>query len=205
MGVYANWLLPRLMDWSMSGAEMAAYRQAVLADVQGHVLEIGFGTGLNLAYYPEHITQLTTIDANPGMHALAQKRVRQSQITVDHQVLRGEALPMSDQTFDSVVSTWTLCSIAGVDQALAQIYRVLKPGGRFFFMEHGLSNCPRVQTWQHRLTPIQKVVADGCHLNRDIQAIIQQHFDQVDVSQFVLPGLPEFIGYMYKGVAVKQV
>lgn len=146
-------------------------------------LEIGFGTGLNLPYYRKHIQKLTTVDANPGMNALAKKRIQASDIAVEHHVLDGENLPFADQSFDSVVSTWTLCSIANVEQALKGIYRVLKPGGKYFFIEHGLSNDPQVQVWQHRLTPIQKVIADGCHFNRDIKRLIENQFSQVKVCK----------------------
>lgn len=203
MNLYSQFILPRLLDWSMSDASLSHYRQEVLAQVSGETLEIGFGTGLNLPYYPKHIQKLTTVDANPGMNALALKRIQASDITVEHHVLNGENLPFPDQSFDSVVCTWTLCSIANVKQALQEIYRVLKPGGRFFFIEHGLSDNPKVEVWQNRLTPVQKVIADGCHLNRDIKRLIESQFSQVRVEQFQEKNLPAIMGYLYKGVAVK--
>jgi len=204
MGFYSRRILPYLLDWSMSSAELAQYRRSLLAEVAGTVLEIGFGTGLNLSYYPEEIQQLVAIDANPGVHALAEKRIAASQITVDHRVLNGEQLPMSAQTFDSAVSTWTLCSIANVEQAIAEIHRVLKPGGTFFFVEHGLSRDAAVQVWQNRLTPVQKVIADGCHLNRNIRQLIEQQFGTVTIEEFYGEGLPKPIGYLYKGKAIKK-
>lgn len=204
MGFYSRVILPYLLDWSMSDSTLAKYRQELLADVQGEVLEIGFGTGLNLAYYPSHIRKITTVDVNPGMNAIAQKRIRNASITVENLVVDSENLPMADNTFDSVVSTWTLCSIANVEQALQEIKRVLKPGGQFFFVEHGLSDKPKVQVWQHRLTPLQKVWADGCHLDRDIQALVKQQFAQVEVRQFTPNNLPELVAHLYQGVAVKQ-
>lgn len=203
MGFYSRRILPYLLDWTMSDQSLTQYRQDILADVRGDVLEIGFGTGLNLSYYPEDIHKIVAIDANPGVHALAEKRIKASSITVDHRVLNGEHLPMSDNTFDSVVSTWTLCSIANVEQALQEIYRVLKPGGRFFFVEHGLSREPKVQTWQNRLTPIQKVIADGCHLNRNIRALVEKQFDTLTIEEFYAEKEPKIIGYLYKGVATK--
>jgi ubiquinone/menaquinone biosynthesis C-methylase UbiE len=204
MGFYSRVILPRLLDWSMSDSTLAKYRQKLLADVQGEVLEIGFGTGLNLAYYPPHVRKITTVDVNPGMNAIAQKRIRNSGMAVKNLVLNGESLPMEDNTFDSVVSTWTLCSIANVEQALQEIERVLKPGGKFFFIEHGLSDKPNVQVWQHRLTPLQKVWADGCHLDRDIQALVERQFSQVEVKQFTPDNLPEIVAHLYQGIAVKQ-
>ncbi|NJN56784.1 MAG: class I SAM-dependent methyltransferase [Leptolyngbyaceae cyanobacterium SL_5_9] len=204
MGFYSRVILPHLLDWSMSDSTLAKCRQELLADVQGEVLEIGFGTGLNLAYYPSHVRKITTVDVNLGMNAIAQKRIRNSGMTVENLVLNGESLPMEDNMFDSVVSTWTLCSIANVEQALQEIRRVLKPGGKFFFVEHGLSDKPNVQVWQHRLTPLQKIWADGCHLDRDIQAIVKRQFSQVEVRQFTPGNLPEIVTHLYQGIAVKQ-
>lgn len=203
MNLYSRFLLPRLLDWAMAGDELSRCRQEVLVEVQGEILEIGFGTGLNLPHYPKHVDKLTAIDVNPGMSTIAQKRLKNSPITVDYQVLNGERLPMADATFDSVVSTWTLCSITNVEQALQEIHRVLKPNGRFFFVEHGLSHDPKVQVWQHRLTPIQKVIGDGCHLDRDIEALIQQQFPTLTVKQFQMPELPQIAGYFYLGSATK--
>ncbi|MGG6293283.1 class I SAM-dependent methyltransferase [Leptolyngbya sp. AN02str] len=203
MGFYSRNILPYLLDWAMSDEHLAQYRKQVLANVQGDVLEIGFGTGLNLSYYPEHIEKLVAIDANPGVNRLAQQRIHQANVTVDYRVLNGEQLPMADASFDSVVSTWTLCSIANVEQALREIHRVLKPGGRFFFIEHGLSKDPGIQTWQNRLTPLQKVIGDGCHLNRNIRDLIAQQFDTVTIDEFYGEGLPKVAGYLYQGVATK--
>ncbi len=203
MGFYAQKILPRLLDWSMSSPDLAQYRQEVLHNAYGKILEIGFGTGLNLAFYPNHVAQITTIDANAGMNDISERRIQESSIEVEHQVLNGESLPMPDQTYDCVVSTWTLCSIARVDRALSEIYRVLKIGGKFIFIEHGLSNEPNIQNWQNRLTPFQKIIADGCHLNRNIQQLVQNQFMNVEVETFYVKGLPKVGGYMYKGIAIR--
>ncbi|BCL34625.1 class I SAM-dependent methyltransferase [Nostoc sp. MS1] len=205
MGFYSQVIFPRLLDWSMSDPVFAKYRQELLKDVTGEVLEIGFGTGLNLAYYPQHIRKITTVDVNPGMNALAQKRIDESGIKVEKLLLSGENLPMSDNTFDSVVSTWTLCSIANVEQAIKEVYRVLKPDGKFFFLEHGLSDQPKVQVWQNRLTPIQKVIADGCHLNRNMQQLVAKSFDDIKLERFTPEKLPDVMAHMYKGCATKKV
>ncbi|MEW6491396.1 MAG: class I SAM-dependent methyltransferase [Cyanobacteriota bacterium] len=203
MGFYSQVIFPRLMDWSMSGPILSEYRQEVLSEVSGEVLEIGFGTGLNLPHYPEQTQKITTIDVNPGMNSLAQERIEASSIQVDNKVLNGERLPMAENSFDSVVSTWTLCSIANLDQALQEIHRVLKPGGKFFFIEHGLSDEPNIQVWQNRLNPLQKVIADGCHLNRNIEQLIKNHFQLLKLEKFYVPNLPKTHSYMYKGVATK--
>ncbi|MGB3691753.1 MAG: class I SAM-dependent methyltransferase [Spirulinaceae cyanobacterium] len=204
MGFYSKVVFPRLLDVVMSDQELATYRQELLADVRGKVLEIGFGTGLNLPYYPDNIEKITTIDANSGMNKLAQKRIQASSLKVEHRVLNGESLPMENNSFDSVVSTWTLCSIVNIDKALKEIYRVLKPGGNFFFIEHGLSNKEEVQVWQNRLNPLQKIIADGCNLNRNIKLSVEKHFDKVQVEEFLEKNSPEFAGYTYKGVATKK-
>ncbi|GAB4373616.1 MAG: class I SAM-dependent methyltransferase [Elainellaceae cyanobacterium] len=203
MGFYSQKLFPYLLDWAMSDSAFGQYRQELLADAKGDVLEIGFGTGLNLSYYPDQIQQLVAIDANPGMNSLARKRVQASSLTVDHRVLNGEQLPLADHAFDTVVSTWTLCSIAKVEQALQEIYRVLKPGGKFLFIEHGLSPDPGVQAWQNRLNPIQNVIADGCHLNRNIGQLVKAHFDTVTLEEFYAKNTLKIAGYFYKGRATK--
>lgn len=203
MGFYSNFVIPYCIDLAMSGSNLGQYRQELLKDVSGEILEIGFGTALNLPHYPEQVTKITTVEPNLGMQKLARSRINQSQITVDYKILNGESLPMRDATFDSVVCTWTLCSIPLVEQAISQVVRVLKPGGKFLFIEHGLSQEPRVQVWQNRLTPIQKVIADGCHLNRRIKELVEQQFLTVTIKQFYAPQLPKVIGYMYQGVAVK--
>lgn len=203
MGFYSQVILPNLLDWTMSNPRFSAYRQQVLSEVSGEVLEIGFGTGLNLPHYPESLEKITTIDANAGMNAKAKKRIQASKIQVDNRVLNGENLPMADNSFDSVISTWTLCSIANVEQALKEIHRVLKPEGRFFFIEHGLSDEPNVQVWQHRLTPLQKALGDGCHLNRNIEQLVQNQFQSLTLEKFYVPKTPKIGAYMYKGIATK--
>jgi ubiquinone/menaquinone biosynthesis C-methylase UbiE len=110
---------------------------------------------------------------------------------------------MLDNSFDNVVSTWTLCSIANVESAISEIYRVLKPEGKFYFIEHGLSDNPNLQIWQNRLTPIQKIVGDGCHLNRNIKKLVETKFKLLTLKQFYDNSLPKFVGYMYQGIAIK--
>ncbi|MDY7014540.1 MAG: class I SAM-dependent methyltransferase [Cyanobacteriota bacterium] len=204
MNFYSQVIFPRFLDLSMSSSMLAPYRQEVLAEVEGEVLEIGFGTGLNLPYYPPTVRKLVAVDPNPTMKRLAQKRIDASDIEVEFCQLSGELLPMDDNRFDSAVSTWTLCSIPKIEQALSEIYRVLKPGGRFFFIEHGLSHSASVQIWQHRLNPIQKRIGDGCHLNRDMErAIAGANFSFERLERRYLENTPKILGYLYKGVATK--
>jgi ubiquinone/menaquinone biosynthesis C-methylase UbiE len=195
------------MDASMSGEALAAHRRSLLAHTCGNVLEIGFGTGLSLPFYPQTILKLTTIDSNPGAAAIAAKRIQKAppHFEIESKTLSGESLPMNDRAFDCVVSTWTLCSITNVTQALKEIHRVLKPGGRFFFIEHGLSNNRNVQVWQNRLNPIQRILGDGCNFNRNIQQLVDGQFSQVKIEVFTEPSLPAVVGYFYKGTAIKSM
>lgn len=205
MNWYSRRLLPQLLEWTMAGEPFAQYRRQVLSETAGDVLEIGFGTGLNLAYYPEAVSSLTVVEPNPGMAKIAAPRIADSSLQVISKPLRGEALTMADNSFDWVVSTWTLCSIADLDGALREIRRVLKPGGKFTFIEHGLSPEPHLQRWQHRLTPLQKRIADGCHFDQAIADHIQGHLSLEKLDTFYEQDLPKVGGYFYRGVAVKPV
>jgi ubiquinone/menaquinone biosynthesis C-methylase UbiE len=183
---------------------VARHRIELLAHASGQVLEIGFGTGLNLACYPTHIRKITAVDPNPGMHRLAQKRFKTAGIEVDRRMIRGEQLPFDPSTFDCVVSTFTLCSIENVAQAIAEAYRVLKPGGKFLLLEHGLSREPYIQKWQRRLNWLEMHLADGCHLDRDMKALITaQPFSAVEVNEFYLEQTPKTHGYLYQGIGTK--
>lgn len=202
MGFYAETILPWILDKSMDRSEFVPHRRATLAAVRGATLEIGFGTGLNLPHYPAAIRALTTVDASAGMSRLARQRLADSPIVVDQRILNGERLPFADATFDSVVSTFTLCSIGAVGQALREVRRVLRPDGRFHLLEHGLSADPQVQVWQHRLTPLQKTFVGGCHLDRHIEALITEaDFTILRLDHPLLDNAPKTSGYLYQGFA----
>jgi ubiquinone/menaquinone biosynthesis C-methylase UbiE len=188
----------------MNDPKFARLRREVLAQAEGEILEIGFGTGLNLQYYPEHVRHLTAIDPGQGMARIARRRVERSDIDVDLRVQTAEELPFEDGQFDCVVSTWTLCSIQHARRAVAEIGRVLKQGGRFLYLEHGLGEEPGVQRWQRRLTPLQKRIAGGCRLDVDIEALVRSGaFRDVRVERFLLDRTPRIMGSMYRGVAVR--
>ena len=166
MSLYSRLIFPRLCDWTMRNPRMERLRREVLAEANGEILEIGFGTGLNLEHYPEHVRHLTAVDPGVGMARIARRRIERSHIDVDLRVQTAEELPFEDASFDCVVSTWTLCSIREARRAVARFGRVLRPGGQFLFLEHGLGDDPGVQRWQRRLTPLQRRVAEwvppGC-------------------------------------------
>ena len=204
MNLYSRLIIPRLCDWIMRGPRIAEYREMVLAEVSGDVLEIGFGTGLNLPHYPPHVRRIFTVDPNPGMNKLAQRRISESGRQVDQRVIGGEQLPFEDATFDCVVSTWTLCSIPEAGKAVGEAYRVLRPGGRFIFLEHGLSDDRNVQRLQRRLNPIQRVFAGGCRLDLNVKALLQQHpFRHIGLDRFLMERTPRTHGTMYRGAATK--
>jgi ubiquinone/menaquinone biosynthesis C-methylase UbiE len=204
VGFYSDVIFPRLCDLLMNRPLVARHRRQLLATVGGDVLEVGFGTGLNLPHYPAEVRRITTVDPNPGMHRLAQGRVRKSKIEIDQRVLSGERLPFEADRFDCAVSTFTLCSLEDVGQAVSEVYRVLKAGGRFLFLEHGLSPEPNVQKWQRRLNWLERCLADGCHLDRNVKELVAARpFSSVEVEEFYMQRTPRTHGYIYRGVARK--
>ena len=204
MGLYSRLIFPKLCDWAMRNPCIADLRKEVLSDVGEEILEIGFGTGLNLDHYPERVRQITAVDPGLGMIHIARRRIEGSRIDVDLREQTAEELPFEDGRFDCVVSTWTLCSIREAGRAVSEIGRVLRPRGRYFFLEHGPGDDPGVQRWQHRLTPFQRRFADGCRLDVDIEALVRSGpFLQVRVERFLLKGTPRIVGSMYRGAAVK--
>jgi SAM-dependent methyltransferase len=204
MGLYSAVVFPGLCDLLLNRPFVARHRRRLLAAVHGDILEIGFGTGLNLPHYPAAVRRLITVDPNPGMHRLARRRLRRSPIAVEHRRVGGERLPFEDGRFDCIVSTFTLCSIADVGRALGEVYRVLKPGGRFLFLEHGLSPEPNVRTWQRRLNGLEMCLADGCRLDRNMRELVAaQPFTSVEVEEFYLERTPRTHGYLYRGTAGK--
>ncbi len=204
MGFYSRVIFPRLCELALGRPFVAEHRRKLLAGAHGEILEIGIGTGLNLPHYPRHVRKITAIDPNPGMHRKALARINQSGIEVIHRLIGGEALPLPDGAFDCVVSTFTLCSIAEVDRALAEIYRVLKPGGQFLFLEHGLSPEPSVQKWQRRLNRLQRLLADNCHLDRNIRQLVgSQPYPSVEIDELYVEKTPKTHGYVSAGTATK--
>lgn len=204
MGFYHRWLFPRLCHLSLRNEHFTELRRRTLAAARGRVLEIGVGTGLNLACYPAAVDEVVGIDPNPGMLALAAKRAARAPRPVELAPGNAESLPFPDASFDTVVSTVTLCSVASPAAALAEVHRVLAPGGRFLFLEHGLADRPRVARWQRRLTPLQRRVGDGCHLDRDFGALLAASplaVDELDAG--FDPEMPKLAGYFYRGAAAR--
>jgi ubiquinone/menaquinone biosynthesis C-methylase UbiE len=173
VGFYREHVLPRLVDRACGTGELRRWRRQVTAGLSGTVVEIGFGSGLNLPAYPAEVERVYAVEPALTARRLAEERIAESSVQVEHIALRGEQIPLEDGSCDGGLSTFTLCTIPGVEEALAEVRRVLRPGGRFHFLEHGLSPDPSVATWQRRLEPVQKRLADGCHLTRDAAALVR--------------------------------
>jgi ubiquinone/menaquinone biosynthesis C-methylase UbiE len=204
VGFYSKVIFPRFYDRLMDKPFWAKYRQEQLASVDGEILEIGVGTGLNLPHYPEHVKRITTADPNPGMNKKLQRRIDETGIEVDKQIISSESLPFDEGAFDCVVSTITLCSIPDVTQAMSELFRVLKPGGRILFLEHGLSPDAKVVKWQRRMNWLQRIVGDGCTLTLDVPELLStQPFTSVEIDNFYMEETPKTHGFMYRGVATK--
>ncbi len=204
MGFYANHIFPRLMDWWMSGRRIQEQRAQALAGVHGQVLEIGFGTGLNLPHYPKSVTRLIAVEPGCFLESTVAKRSDRAAMPVKVVRIPAEELPCEDEQFDCVVSTWTLCTIAEPVLALRQVRRVLKPDGQFVFLEHGRSDHVRVAAWQDRLNPFQRIIGCGCNINRRIDHLINESDLKIErLDRYALPGVPRVIGEMYRGIAVR--
>jgi ubiquinone/menaquinone biosynthesis C-methylase UbiE len=173
MGLYREHILPRVVDRACGGAELQQWRAKVTEGLTGTLVEIGFGSGLNVPVYPPEVNEVYAVEPANTARRLAEGRIADSDVIVHHVGLRGEEIPLDDDSCDGALSTFTLCTIPGVEQALAEVRRVLRPDGRFHFLEHGRSPDEPVLRWQRRLEPIQKVVADGCHLTRDPAELVE--------------------------------
>jgi ubiquinone/menaquinone biosynthesis C-methylase UbiE len=204
VGFYSRHIFPFILDLTMDRKDIAARRRELLRDVGGRVLEIGIGSGLNLPCYPPSVKDITAVDINPAMGKRASKRMKASGVRVDLKILNGERLPFESGSFDSVVVTFTLCSIADVKAALKEMRRVLKKGGRLYFLEHGLCPEKKIARWQRRLNPIQKRIGDGCQLDRNIPALVTRTpFKMNHCRSYHLKGIPKTHGYFFQGVARK--
>ncbi|MDA1263843.1 MAG: class I SAM-dependent methyltransferase [Planctomycetota bacterium] len=203
MGFYGDHVLPRGIAWGMQGRAFREQRGPALTLARGRVLELGFGAGHNLEHYPAAVEEVLALEPATVNRKLAAKRVAAARMPVRWVGLEGESVPLEDDTVDTVVSTWTLCTIPGLGQALAEVRRVLRPGGELLFLEHGLSPDPKVARWQNRLNPLQRRLCGGCHLNRRIDAELEAAgFDLRALETFAMKG-PRIATWMYRGRATQ--
>ncbi len=201
MSFYQDQIVPFLITRSMRQKRLAAYRARIVPMAEGHVLEIGMGSGLNLPFYSRNVEHLIGLDPSPRLLAMARLVGRQESGRVEFLEASAEAIPLENASIDSVVTTWTLCSIPDAQRALLEMRRVLRPGGRLLFVEHGRAPDPKVAWRQDRLTPLWKRVGGGCHLNREIRRLIGDAGFQLDrLETGYMRGLKPMT-FMYEGSA----
>ncbi len=203
MGVYAERVLPRIIDVACGMKESRPLRARVCAGLHGQVVEIGFGTGHNVPFYPAAVERVAAVEPSKLSWQLARDRVAASPVAVERSGLDGQSLPFPDDSFDAALSTWTLCTIPDPVLALTEVRRVLRPSGTLHFIEHGLAPDVNVQRWQHRLEPLNKRMFGGCHLSRPILELLHTAgFTVENVDVFYEKGAPKPLGADSLGVAV---
>lgn len=204
MSFYADRVLPRVTDLALRGKEFTEIRGRVCAGLSGEVVEVGFGSGRNVPCYPPTVRRVRAVDPATLGRKLASRRVAASAVPVEYVGLDGEDLPIDDGTVDHVLTTWTLCTVPDVHRALTEVRRVLRPGGTLHFVEHGRAPDPKVARWQDRLTPVQRRVFGGCHLNRPIdQLLTGAGLELARIDKYYASG-PKVFGYMYEGEATRR-
>lgn len=204
MSWYDDHVAPRLVNCVCGMHANERYRARACAGLRGRVVELGFGAGFNVPFYPAPVESVSAVEPSDRSWAMATERVATSRVPVERAGLDGAALPFRDDSFDAALSTWTMCTIPEIETALAEVRRVLAPGGSLHFVEHGLAPDPKVQVWQHRLNPIQKALAGGCHLNRDIPRLLRDNgFEIRELDTFYVPG-PKFMTALSLGVATPR-
>lgn len=203
MGIYERYVLPTFINMACGTVVFRDKRAKLVTMAKGIVLDVGAGSGHNLPYYdPSRIEKLYALEPSEGMRRLAKKREQQIQFPLEWLDLPGENIPLPDASVDTVVLTFTLCTIPDWQAALSQIRRVLKPDGRLLFCEHGLAPEPSVQKWQHRFNSGWKKCAGGCHLNRPIAAYLQEAgFNIQQLDENYLPSTPRIAGFVSSGIA----
>ena len=201
--LYNRFILPRLLTSACSSSPVMKQRAKVVPHAQGRVLELGIGMGLNLSFYdPDKVTSVTGIDPTLELRVIAEAAPRDPRLVVSVEDGTAEALPFEAASFDTVVCTFTLCSVCTPDAALAEARRVLKPGGTLLFCEHGLAPDADVAKWQRRIEPVWKRIAGGCHLTRPVASAIEAAgFRMQRVDTMYLPGTPRFSGWSEWGAA----
>ena len=201
MCFYQNQIVPLMVDLAMRQRNLAAYRSRVVPVAEGFVLEIGIGSGLNLPFYSRNVKRVIGLDPSPKLLSMARRNLRPNSSPVELIEGSAEAIPLENASVDTVVTTWTVCSIPDVAHALREMHRVLKPAGKLLFAEHGRAPDPNVRWWQDHLTPVWKYLGGGCHLNRPIKMLIEDAgFELERCETGYMSGLKPMT-FMYEGSA----
>jgi ubiquinone/menaquinone biosynthesis C-methylase UbiE len=203
MSLYSRFIFPCVIDRLMAGHHVDQQRRLALVPARGEVLEIGFGTGHNFSHYPEHVTHVTAVDCEVMRPKQMKRRIASAPVPITTIYLdASRGLPFANDSFDTVATTWTLCSIRDIIPALAEIRRVLRRDGNYLFLEHGCSDDPRVARRQNLLSPVVKTIGAGCQMNRHIDDLISHSGLQIrTLDRFLMPETPRILGEMYRGVA----
>ena len=203
MGIYSEQVLPRFIDKALGTAEIQRWRERTTAGLAGEIVEIGFGSGLNVPVYPAEVESVLAVDPSLLGRKLAADRVAASAARITYAGLDGERLAIADASLDGALCTFTLCTVPHAEAALAEIMRVVRPGGRFHLVEHGRAPEPKVARWQERLDPVQRRLGDGCHLSRDTVALLTAAgFEIVDLEQRYVKG-PKPWSWFTRAAAVR--
>ena len=204
MSFYVNRIVPHLVHWAMRNRELQPYRERVVSAAEGRVLEIGIGSGLNLALYPQGVSEVLGLEPSQRLIQMSQKAAAQSGLNVKLIEGSAEAIPLDADSVDSIVTTWTLCTIPDALRALQEMHRVLRGTGQLLFIEHGLAPEYRIGRWQNRLTPIWQRIAGGCHLNRPIRELIEKTgFEITHINTGYIEG-PKLMTFFYEGRARRK-
>jgi ubiquinone/menaquinone biosynthesis C-methylase UbiE len=202
VGLYKEQILPRLQDKVMRRKGIREVRHRVCLGLVGDVVEVGFGTGLNVPHYPAEVSRIFAIEPSRVCMRLAEDRIARANIPVDLAGLTGEHLELPTASFDAILSTWTMCTIPKLDEALKEMRRVLKPGGTLHFVEHGHAPDDKTALWQRRIEPLHMKLAGGCHLTRNVPEYLDRagfHIEHLNCYYF--EGEPKPLGYTFEGIA----